>query len=84
MNMVKIELDGNWKTIGGCVRALIRAIKKATKYTGEYFDVRWIESHANKYGEYFEHDDMGSINVCCNADGVYNYGYVAVPAGLAA
>lgn len=79
MNMIKIEIAGKWKTVAGVIRALNRAVRKATNYTGEYFDVRWLAAHTNKYGEIFDHDEMGSINVCMNADGVYNYGYCAVP-----
>lgn len=77
--MRRIEITGSWKTVAGVVRALNAAIRKATKYTGDYFDARWYASHTNKYGEVFDSDDMGSINVCQNADGVYNYGYCAVP-----
>lgn len=77
--MKKIEITGSWRTIAGVVRALNREVRKVTKYTGEYFDPRWYGTHPNKYGEVFDSSEMGAINVCMNADGVYNYGYCAVP-----
>lgn len=81
--MKKIEISGNWKTIAGAVRALNRAIKKITGYTGEYFDPKWYANHANKYGEIFDGDEMGYINVCLDCgEGVYNYAYAAVPSYL--
>ena len=80
MNMIKIEINGKWKTVAGVIRALNRAVRKATNYTGDYFDVRWFAAHTNKYGEIFEADEMGAINVCLDCgEGVYNYGYCAVP-----
>lgn len=81
--MIKIEIDGNWKTISGAVRALNRKIREITNYTGNFFDARWYEGHHNEYGEVFDHaPEMYAINVCLDGDGVYNYAYAAVPEGL--
>ena len=70
-DMMKIEIEGNWKTLKGAIRALNKAINKATGYNGTYFDVSW---KADKYGEMWEE----GFNVAMNADGIYCYCYAAV------